>query len=194
MRHPLAGVAKQFHFKIYGGSLMKNISSHIWFHYSFLLLCLVSCKKDNSTAVGPTTVSDDINTIRAKVNGVSWNVGKSAMNFTTAMATCDSVKGTLRIYGGDPIEYIDIYSHTINEGKYRLGYPSSASWEANAYYISGSRTYMTDDGATYTGYLTISIYDKLNKTVKGTFYFCARDIQSASTVTFTDGTFYLKLN
>jgi hypothetical protein len=132
----------------------------------------------------------------AKINGGSWNARDSVFGISYIPSAYYHSDGVSSISGQSrkSRSSITIYTYSISEGRYQLRYPGEGY--ACAYFETFTDTYNTDDGTTFTGYLTISKYDTVSKTIKGTFYFRALILSFSDpkdTVNITDGKFYLKV-
>jgi len=178
---------------------MKNLL------YSFLLLpFLISCKKNVVDELPPATQTG-ANTFGAKVNDKLWVPSSSPIPGAAKLEARYAVNDLIinaRNLGSTPVESeFEIYIKDLNgAGIYPLNqntpiYPNQV---ANyGYYISRNITPINEwmTSSQFTGSVNITLDDRVNHIVSGTFQFDALNLfGNPDTLHVTEGRFDIKIN
>ena len=147
---------------------MKTFTCKSIFLLVLISIATFSCKKDKKEESKPA-----VTTITCKINGTSYTTNSYFLN---------NLIGTF--YCSFPFDNFTIAVNVPNQ----VGSNNLASNGLYFGYISiNNQTYNTNVGG--SGNLTITKLD--TKTTEGTFYFTAKSTTNNTTITVSDGKFYL---
>lgn len=157
---------------------------------TIFLLSVISCKKDGLTKA--TQVG--ANTFSCKVNG---NVFKPVytgglFNNIKVLSVRNNAQYDFSITAdnqetSESITLENPYIKTTGVYKLHALYPNRGVYSRS---IPESGWFVTD--SSYSGELTITRCDTINRIYSGTFFFTARDPNSGKTISITDGRFDVK--
>lgn len=175
---------------------MKNILS-----LALLALLFVSCKK--SVDELPAATQTGANTFGAKIDGNLWapqGFGPLPANdILEARMSGHDITINARNFASSPNEtefQLTIYNVTA-PGTYQfnsnVSHPNGAA--SYGYYVKRNITPQNEwlTSATYTGTVTITRIDDVNRIVSGTFEFNAGSIYNAEVIHVTEGRFDVKI-
>lgn len=160
------------------------------------LLFLTSCKKTISELPGAT--ANGSNTFGASVNGILWTprgfgIVPTAEILEARFEPSNSVVINARNFASSPkeSEFEIILKNITGPGVYSLTDDSGNS----AYYVERKITPTGEwkTNSQSTGKVTITVYDKANNIIAGTFEFQAAGLYGQAPINVTDGRFDLKV-
>ena len=179
------------------------------------ILFFTSCKKNDTavtTAPSTTTTTTTTNSPVAKfgkmtfkINGTTWTSGLADTTSASASATAnkstdhgnlmtivgkyynattkftESMTVYTPMFTGVGIYHIKMYTNAVID-------PTPVAY----YYYQNSSVYYSSDGADTSSVLTITEYDQIKLTIKGTFHFSAFNGNAKTGI--SEGAFYVKTN
>ena len=153
---------------------------------------LCGCNSNSSNPSAPNPVVTPPGIMSAVVNSFAWSAGGS----THSPAAADYTGGTIlivgyRYYADGSGSYVLLHvekftgakTYTLSTGALSGARAIYATWSA----AHDTTKYSTDGG--YTGTLTVTTLDELNRNVKGTFSFTGYHPPSTTAAAVTSGSF-----